>query len=180
MCRSTISFKRSLTLAKDTLSQIAKTHHRNWSEILNKEAANILEGLSASYKDIAFLPDLSFSLKVRGVDRPLASSEIQQVLSSGARDQIYFAVRLAISQGLSHTSERLPLLMDDPFATFDDERFEEAMLFLCEHLSREHQIILLSCHEERHDWFRKRHRKLFDKKIHLQKLDELYTGTNGE
>lgn len=65
-----------------------------------------------------------------------------QRLSSGARDQLYLALRLAVCKVLLRDQEPAPLILDDPFITFDEERQRRAMLVL-EHISRERQVILL-------------------------------------
>ena len=65
-------------------------------------------------------------------------------LSSGTRDQVYLAARLALCDMIFQDA-RPPLLMDDPFIKFDPER-KEAALLLCKELSAERQIILFTCH----------------------------------
>lgn len=64
-------------------------------------------------------------------------------LSQGARDQIYFAVRLAIVELLGGR-EPQPLLLDDPFVHFDPERGERALELIRE-FSERHQVLLFSC-----------------------------------
>ena len=44
----------------------------------------------------------------------------------------------------------LPLILDDPFAAFDDNRFDRAMELLVNEVGRRHQLIVLSCHASRH------------------------------
>ena len=43
-----------------------------------------------------------------------------QQLSAGTVDQIYFSVRMAVSQMLY--DEPMPLILDDSFVLYDDER----------------------------------------------------------
>lgn len=64
-------------------------------------------------------------------------------LSQGARDQIYFAVRLSIVELLGGRDPQ-PLLLDDPFVHFDAERRARALDLLKE-FSRRHQVLLFSC-----------------------------------
>lgn len=66
-------------------------------------------------------------------------------LSSGTRDQLYFALRLAVCQVLSGR-ESIPLLLDDPFLTWDNKRMERGLRLL-QSLSSERQIILLTCRQ---------------------------------
>ena len=74
-------------------------------------------------------------------DSPIDMDE----LSQGARDQVYLAARLALSD-LIFGDARPPLLMDDPFVKFDPER-REAALKLCKDLAADRQIILFTCHD---------------------------------
>jgi uncharacterized protein YhaN len=66
-------------------------------------------------------------------------------MSSGTRDQVYLAARLALCDMIFHDANP-PLLMDDPFIKFDPKR-REAALRLCKELSKERQIILFTCHD---------------------------------
>ena len=63
-------------------------------------------------------------------------------LSSGARDQLYLALRLAVCKVLLKGKEPAPLILDDPFITFDEERQRRA-LFLLKQIAKERQVILL-------------------------------------
>lgn len=64
-------------------------------------------------------------------------------LSRGTWDQLYLAYRLAAADLLSG-EEPLPLVMDEPFAYFDDIRLRRMLEALSE-LSKERQIILMTC-----------------------------------
>jgi DNA repair exonuclease SbcCD ATPase subunit len=64
-------------------------------------------------------------------------------LSHGTRDQIYFAVRLAIIDLLGGR-EPQPLILDDSFVHFDAGRRERALELIRE-FSDSHQVLLLSC-----------------------------------
>jgi len=68
-------------------------------------------------------------------------------LSAGTVDQLYLALRLAISDML--TEEKLPVMLDDAFAQFDDKRMTDALAYI----RRENeagsmgQVILFTCHD---------------------------------
>ncbi|MBR3866618.1 MAG: hypothetical protein IKM54_02355, partial [Butyricicoccus sp.] len=64
-------------------------------------------------------------------------------LSSGTRDQLYLALRLAVCDTLEQTKS-VPLILDDPFITSDDDRTERGIELL-RRLGRQRQIILLTC-----------------------------------
>jgi hypothetical protein len=65
-----------------------------------------------------------------------------RTLSEGTLDQVYMAARLALVRLLTQ-ERRPPLVLDDPFVTFDDERAVRALRVLRE-LSAEHQVIYLT------------------------------------
>ncbi|HUP01683.1 MAG TPA: AAA family ATPase [Gemmatimonadota bacterium] len=63
-------------------------------------------------------------------------------LSRGARDQLYFALRVAVLEVLA-AERSLPIILDDPFLHFDDERLARAGQALAR-LGDTHQILLFS------------------------------------
>ncbi len=73
---------------------------------------------------------------------PITMEEV----SSGTRDQVYLAARLALCE-LIFDGRHPPLLMDDPFAKFDPRR-REAALRLCQELAADWQILLFTCHDD--------------------------------
>ena len=63
-------------------------------------------------------------------------------LSIGTIDQLYLSLRLATIEDIS--SEKLPIILDEPFAYFDDTRLENVLKFLKENYS-DRQIIIFTC-----------------------------------
>ncbi len=61
-------------------------------------------------------------------------------LSTGTIEQIYLALRLSIIDEIS--PEKLPILLDETFAYYDDERLEATLKFLC---NIDNQIVLFTC-----------------------------------
>jgi uncharacterized protein YhaN len=92
------------------------------------------------YRKIA-IDDRSLDIEVWAPDRNdwVAASQ----LSKGTIDQIYLAARIGlvrlVTQGM-----RPPLILDDPFVTFDDHRAARAALLLRE-LASDFQVIYLAC-----------------------------------
>ena len=70
----------------------------------------------------------------------------EPALSRGTADQIYLAVRLALVEVLAEGNHP-PLLLDDPFGTFDPERLRAAMALLRK-VSAAHQVLLFTCRPE--------------------------------
>jgi uncharacterized protein YhaN len=67
-------------------------------------------------------------------------------LSTGARDQLYLALRLAALEHFVQQDRRLPLILDDLFVHFDDDRTEAGLRILQE-LSGHVQVLLFTHHE---------------------------------
>ena len=63
-------------------------------------------------------------------------------LSQGTLDQLYLCARLGIVRQVTQPAEP-PLVFDDPFITFDDERAKRAVALLKD-IARDHQVIYLT------------------------------------
>lgn len=66
-------------------------------------------------------------------------------LSRGTAEQLYLAMRLALSGAVSH-QVNLPLVFDDLFVNFDATRLNGALTVLAK-VAEQHQLILLTCHD---------------------------------
>ena len=141
-------FKQAAELARDTIERVATDTHRKWADFLNDRVAAILSSFGSSVEGLRFGEDLDFSVQLEG--GPLVSrGKAHLQLSAGARDQLYLAVRLAISEFLSKGTEPLPIMLDDVFATSDDERLRAGMRALLESFGAGHQLFLTTCHRSR-------------------------------
>ena len=75
-------------------------------------------------------------------------------LSTGTREQLLLALRLAMIREYARNSERLPILMDDVMVDFDPRRALAVCGGLVE-LSKDHQVIVLTCQPGTVDQFKK-------------------------
>lgn len=66
------------------------------------------------------------------------------MLSRGTAEQLYLAIRLALSETMS-SQVNLPLFFDDLFVNFDEHRLHAALGLLGE-LSVSRQIVMMTCH----------------------------------
>ena len=155
-----LRFKQAVETAARVIGEAAESSHQRWAGALNQEAAEILPHLNPDYDTLLFDDTLGFSVRHKQTDRVVQKDEIDAMLSTGAKDQIYLAVRLACCTELSDAGEAIPIILDDPFVASDDVRFREGLKYLVEHAAKEHQIIILTCHRSRHEklsseeWFR--------------------------
>ena len=67
-----------------------------------------------------------------------------QLLSQGAADQLYFAVRMAICDMVLPEEKAVPLILDDALTSFDDGRLGAALSYLQQEAARR-QILLFTC-----------------------------------
>ncbi|NNF27618.1 MAG: hypothetical protein HKN73_10405, partial [Gemmatimonadetes bacterium] len=68
-------------------------------------------------------------------------------LSTGTREQVYLALRLAIIDHLDARGERLPLFMDEAFVNWDAGRRDRAFELMA-HISKTRQVFFFTCHPE--------------------------------
>ena len=113
------AFKQSVELARTTIQNVAVDTHRRWADFLNARVSELLRQFGTRVDQLRFGEDLDFSVQLDGGPQ-VSRGKAHLQLSSGARDQLYLAVRLAVSEYLSRAGEPLPLLLDDAFATSDD------------------------------------------------------------
>ena len=116
-----------------------------------------------------FGDDLDFAVSLASGHQASRGKAVHQ-LSSGARDQLHLAVRLAITEFLSRGGESMPLLIDDCFATSDDDRTRHGLKVLLEMFSRQHQIVFVTCHRARHETLAERDSTLYAERVHWLEL----------
>lgn len=131
----------ALKLALEVLSEASSEIRRNISPVLNTALSRIIGNLTGKrYNDLRV--DDGLALKTVSPDTGDVKSVLS--LSGGTVDQMYLALRLAISDLLASSGEGLPLLMDEVFSQYDDTRTRQAF----EYLKKEYggrQIILFTC-----------------------------------
>ncbi len=67
-------------------------------------------------------------------------------MSTGTREQLWLAVRLAYVRQYCEASEPLPLILDDPLVNFDAARARATLTVLADFAKRS-QVLMLTCHE---------------------------------
>ena len=154
-------FGDAIEAAKETLREVAEESRRRWAAALNRSASSALSHLNPDYDNLRFDDSLAFTLRHIPDNKTLEKPDIDCRLSTGAKDQIYLAVRLACCDELSREGESIPVLLDDPLMTADDSRFSTGLQYVAESFAKGHQVIILSCAKGRHEalmgeaWFQK-------------------------
>ena len=131
----------AIALAMDALSQANTVLQNRFSPALGARAAEIFSHITGRRYDRVLL-SRDFSLSAEPAGDPVGRSV--RLLSQGAADQLYLAVRLAICDMVLPADKRVPLILDDALVTFDDERLHAALDYLLEE-SQRRQILLFTC-----------------------------------
>lgn len=132
----------ALELAADALKEANTKLQMLFSPIISREAAQLMKRMTGgSYKGVYFDREMHFSAAREGD----MNARGMEFLSSGTRDQLYLAVRLAVCLCVLPKDEPCPIILDDALSCFDDNRARMALELLDE-LARDRQIILFTCH----------------------------------
>lgn len=125
------------------IEELARNKHARIAPRLAASAGRFLHAITNGvYGEVLVSHDFRVSVRVPQTSK--LTDEPERRLSKGTVDQIYFALRLALVQALSSGNERIPLLLDDPFANYDDARLASALRLLLE-IGKEHQVLLFTC-----------------------------------
>ncbi|MEP7028858.1 MAG: hypothetical protein ABI960_09715, partial [Candidatus Eisenbacteria bacterium] len=137
-------FKEAVELARERFQSVARETHARWSESLSGRVDELLTRFGLTHQSFQISDRLELSLALGG--ERLTQARLDQALSAGARDQVRLALRLAICEYLARGGEKLPLVLDDPLATSDEERTMRLFRSLAEAVRTGHQVVLLTCH----------------------------------
>lgn len=143
--------KLALELAYEMLKQSSHETYADWSVQLNKISSELLQQLSGEIEMLEFSKDLHLKVKLRNHQNIFDSKGIVTKLSTGTKEQIHWMARLIISRFLS-SLEPLPIFLDEPFSEADDARFLGVMSFLIDSILPNNQVVIFSCHQQRHQW----------------------------
>ena len=121
-------------LTKEILEEAYSEMKKNITPKFNQSLSKNIEKISnGKYKNIIINDNISVELE----DGRYVPAES---LSIGTIEQIYLSLRLAIMNEI--TKEKLPVMLDEAFAYYDDKRLEAALEFLSK---VDNQVILFTC-----------------------------------
>ena len=129
----------AVALAMSVLDEANATLQSRFSPALGARAAEIFAKITGGrYQKVLLSRDFSLETDSEGAQRSV------QLLSQGAADQLYLAVRLAICDMVLPEEKHVPLILDDALLSFDDDRLHAALDYLLEESERR-QILLFTC-----------------------------------
>ena len=131
----------AIALAMDALQSANAALQNRFSPALSRRTAELFSRLSGGKYDRVLL-DRGFGAQTG--ERGEAVTHDAQLLSCGALDQLYLAVRLAICETVLPAGDPPPVVLDDALVRFDDARCRAALELLLEE-SETRQILLFTC-----------------------------------
>ena len=127
---------RAIGMAESRIRELAGTMYHESGAEFAKDVSRLLSELTGGkYTRISL--DEKMVVQLNTPERLLSLEQV----SYGTMQQVYFALRLTSALLLTE-GKRVPILLDEPFAMYDDDRLERAVRFLSE-CGR--QVILFSC-----------------------------------
>lgn len=131
----------SLKTALEVMTEASQEIQKDYVPMLNSKMSSIIKRISCGrYMDLR--ADDNLALKV--IAPEIGDVISAQALSGGTIDQMYLALRIAMADMINAGQEKLPFVMDETLAQYDDNRTRETLEFIRE-LSDERQIILFTC-----------------------------------
>lgn len=132
----------AIRLAREGIEAAAAQVHREFAPQLNAALSRAAEKLTGGrYRQVRL--DEEMNLRALTSDGRTVEAA---ALSGGTVDQLYFSLRLALLDLLTQGQEPVPLLLDDPFIQYDDQRTRDA-LALAAAVAQERQVVLFTCHQ---------------------------------
>ena len=130
--------------AQKTLDEAFQEMKIDFGPMINYRASRVLSGMTGSKTNSVLVSDKLIPAFAEQGDSQPRSSEL---MGAGTYDQIYLALRIALSGVV--TDDKMPVLLDDSFVRFDDERMTAALQFIKEDnsLGEIGQVIIFTCHK---------------------------------
>lgn len=139
----------AIDLAQETMADLSSSIRDSFGLYLNKEASQYITGITGGiYDSMSIDENLNVFLNTKTKLVPLEN------VSSGTMDQVYLALRLAAAKLLQGSGSGFPLIFDDSFTQYDDERLTTALEWLASAYGG--QIIIFTCHRREAQMLRAR------------------------
>ena len=130
----------AIDLALETMTKLSATIRDSFGLYLNKTASELISGITGGiYDSMSVDENLNVFMNTRTRLVP-----VEQV-SSGTMDQIYLALRLAAAKLIQPEGDYMPLIFDDSFVLYDEDRLRTALKWLKK--AYPGQIIIFTCHQ---------------------------------
>lgn len=128
----------SITIALDSIEEISSNMQKYWEKDLHRRISAIMQEITAGrYTGAEVTDSRRIALHTKEQYVPLEQA------SHGTIDQLYFSLRMAAADYLCQ-EEAMPVLLDEVFAMYDEERLQAALKWLAEN---EEQVLIFTCRQ---------------------------------
>lgn len=135
-------------LAVSLIRQARDVYERERQPGVIVKASEMFEQLTTGAYTKVMSPLGEKTIRVRSRDSAWMEPAM---LSKGTREQLYLSMRFALVEAFANArGVTLPLVMDDIFVNFDSRRLSQSIEVL-NNMSKQHQIIMFTCHEHVRD-----------------------------
>lgn len=147
----------AIDIAANTISELEIKMKDSLGVFLNGQASKYIRKITdGAYDSISIDDNMDVFMNTESKMVPI------EQLSSGTSDQVYMALRLAGARLVQDGEDKLPLIFDDSFVNYDENRLSSTLKWLAGEYKE--QIIIFSCH--------KREEKIMDEEeIRYQKVE---------
>lgn len=127
----------AIEIAKKEIEEIANQIRSSFGQKLNERASYYMSKITNGKYDNLVI-DEKLNISVNSRHSLIAANR----LSKGTIEQIYTSLRLAAADVIFEDT-KMPILLDDAFAMYDNKRMGNTMKFMSEGME---QVIIFSCH----------------------------------
>ena len=133
-----LEYNDAINLAKESLENAYIKMRENVTPKFTENLSNAIKNISdGKYKTVKVNEENGILVETENGNYVSAD-----VLSSGTIDQLYLSFRISSLNEL--TKENMPIILDETFAYFDNERLENVLKFLDKEY-KDRQILILTC-----------------------------------
>jgi len=131
----------TLMLLKSILMHADEVYRKEHQPDILKRVSTLMRIMTeGKYENVFISEGFELQFLIEGNLYP-----ISRAFSKGTLNQLFLAYRLAVIEMLSEGRESLPIVLDEAFINWDDERLSQTYRIL-EEMSMHHQIFIFTCH----------------------------------
>ena len=134
---------RTIATTEHLLHAVKEEYERNRQpEVLRDASAYLARLTGGRYRRVwTAVEERALRVERDGESLPI------ELLSSGAREQLFLSLRLALADRLARQGRAMPLVLDDVLVNFDAQRAEAAAALFVDWAAEGRQVLLFTCHE---------------------------------
>lgn len=133
-----LKLEKEINIARTALERAYDKMKKEITPKFTKSLSTIVDRVSdGKYNNINFIDGEGLIVELENGEYVNANK-----LSIGTIDQLYLSLRLSAMQEI--TKEKMPIILDETFAYYDNQRLENILTYIDEEL-KENQVIIFTC-----------------------------------